>query len=40
MNSGCKGCTTYRPNDVTGSVLSSFEEPQRRDARRIRRHRR
>ena len=19
--SGCKGCTTYRPNDVTGSVL-------------------
>jgi len=23
---GCKGCTTYRPNDVTGSVLS-FEEP-------------
>ncbi len=21
-NSGCKGCTTYRPNDVTGSVLS------------------
>jgi len=25
--SGCKGCTTYRPNDVTGSVLS-VEEPQ------------
>ena len=28
---GCKGCTTYRPNDVTGSVLSAspeFEEPQ------------
>ncbi len=23
---GCKGCTTYRPNDVTGSVLS-VEEP-------------
>ncbi|WP_299816601.1 adenosylcobalamin-dependent ribonucleoside-diphosphate reductase [uncultured Jannaschia sp.] len=22
-NEGCKGCTTYRPNDVTGSVLSS-----------------
>lgn len=20
--SGCKGCTTYRPNDITGSVLS------------------
>jgi ribonucleoside-diphosphate reductase alpha chain len=25
-DSGCKGCTTYRPNDVTGSVLS-VEEP-------------
>ncbi len=28
---GCKGCTTYRPNDVTGSVLSvseSEEKPQ------------
>ena len=25
--SGCKGCTTYRPNDVTGSVLS-VEEPK------------
>ena len=28
---GCKGCTTYRPNDVTGSVLSAspeFTEPQ------------
>jgi ribonucleoside-diphosphate reductase alpha chain len=24
---GCKGCTTYRPNDVTGSVLS-VEEPR------------
>ena len=25
---GCKGCTTYRPNDVTGSVLESeSEEP-------------
>jgi len=23
---GCKGCTTYRPNDVTGSVLSVNEE--------------
>jgi len=20
---GCKGCTTYRPNDITGSILSS-----------------
>jgi len=24
---GCKGCTTYRPNTVTGSVLA-FEEPK------------
>jgi ribonucleoside-diphosphate reductase alpha chain len=24
-NLGCKGCTTYRPNDVTGSVLSVSE---------------
>lgn len=24
--SGCKGCTTYRPNDVTGSVLSVSED--------------
>ncbi|WP_373355816.1 adenosylcobalamin-dependent ribonucleoside-diphosphate reductase [Pseudoroseicyclus sp. CXY001] len=23
---GCKGCTTYRPNDVTGSVLAVAEE--------------
>ena len=23
---GCKGCTTYRPNDITGSVLSVSEE--------------
>jgi len=22
---GCKGCTTYRPNDVTGSVLTASE---------------
>lgn len=26
---GCKGCTTYRPNDVTGSVLSV--EPKKED---------
>jgi ribonucleoside-diphosphate reductase alpha chain len=26
-NQGCKGCTTYRPNDVVGSVLS-LEEPK------------
>jgi ribonucleoside-diphosphate reductase alpha chain len=25
-NTGCKGCTTYRPNAVTGSVLSVAEE--------------
>ncbi len=40
-DSGCKGCTTYRPNDVTGSVLSisgqmkekvDFEEGAFRDA--------
>ena len=24
--SGCKGCTTYRPNEVTGSVLSVAED--------------
>jgi ribonucleoside-diphosphate reductase alpha chain len=23
---GCKGCTTYRPNDVTGSVLTVSEK--------------
>ena len=26
---GCKGCTTYRPNDVTGSVLSVSEVSER-----------
>ena len=30
---GCKGCTTYRPNAVTGAVLS-VEEPTRRAAGR------
>jgi len=33
--SGCKGCTTYRPNDVTGSVLSiseSADKPEGREA--------
>jgi ribonucleoside-diphosphate reductase alpha chain len=24
--SGCKGCTTYRPNDITGSVLSVTDD--------------
>ena len=28
-DSGCKGCTTYRPNDVTGSVLSVSEASDR-----------
>lgn len=27
-DSGCKGCTTYRPNDITGSVLSVDEKPK------------
>jgi ribonucleoside-diphosphate reductase alpha chain len=27
---GCKGCTTYRPNDVTGSVLSVSETTEKR----------
>ncbi len=30
-NSGCKGCTTYRPNAVTGSVLE-VSEAARKDA--------
>lgn len=24
---GCKGCTTYRPNDITGSILTVPEKP-------------
>ncbi|WP_370213610.1 adenosylcobalamin-dependent ribonucleoside-diphosphate reductase [Roseovarius sp.] len=31
-DTGCKGCTTYRPNDVTGSVLS-VEAPAKSDAK-------
>lgn len=31
--SGCKGCTTYRPNDVTGSVLSVVEEKPKTEAK-------
>jgi ribonucleoside-diphosphate reductase alpha chain len=27
---GCKGCTTYRPNDVTGAVLAVKEEVAKR----------
>ncbi len=30
-DSGCKGCTTYRPNAVTGSVLSVAETPKPED---------
>lgn len=30
---GCKGCTTYRPNDVTGSVLSVVEEKPKTEAK-------
>lgn len=26
---GCKGCTTYRPNNVTGSVLKLKDEPEK-----------
>ncbi|MCC1493942.1 adenosylcobalamin-dependent ribonucleoside-diphosphate reductase [Cognatishimia sp. F0-27] len=33
---GCKGCTTYRPNDVTGSVLSVSEETPKTMGARIR----
>ena len=29
---GCKGCTTYRPNDVTGSVLSVSEDSEKTPA--------
>jgi ribonucleoside-diphosphate reductase alpha chain len=30
---GCKGCTTYRPNPVTGAVLEARVEPQEAGAR-------
>lgn len=36
---GCKGCTTYRPNDVTGSVLTSLDnapEPEENGACELR----
>jgi ribonucleoside-diphosphate reductase alpha chain len=29
---GCKGCTTYRPNEITGSVLSVKEKPKETSA--------
>jgi ribonucleoside-diphosphate reductase alpha chain len=25
---GCKGCTTYRPNEITGAVLEIIKEPE------------
>ena len=28
---GCKGCTTYRPNDVTGSILSIVEDEETKE---------
>ncbi|WP_194096439.1 adenosylcobalamin-dependent ribonucleoside-diphosphate reductase [Marivivens aquimaris] len=31
-DTGCKGCTTYRPNDVTGSVLSVSESSDKTPA--------
>ena len=30
-DSGCKGCTTYRPNDVTGAVLSTKADDKQED---------
>jgi ribonucleoside-diphosphate reductase alpha chain len=30
-DTGCKGCTTYRPNDVTGSVLSVRDRVRKPD---------
>ena len=27
-DTGCKGCTTYRPNDITGSILT-IDEPEK-----------
>jgi ribonucleoside-diphosphate reductase alpha chain len=32
-DSGCKGCTTYRPNDVTGSVLSVTSQKSEAEVR-------
>jgi ribonucleoside-diphosphate reductase alpha chain len=29
---GCKGCTTYRPNDITGAVLETKETKDKREA--------
>jgi len=27
-SNGCKGCTTFRPNAITGSILSKEQEVQ------------
>ncbi|SFQ09368.1 adenosylcobalamin-dependent ribonucleoside-diphosphate reductase [Tranquillimonas alkanivorans] len=32
---GCKGCTTYRPNEVTGSVLTVSESADREPAAQV-----
>lgn len=32
---GCKGCTTYRPNDVTGSVLSVDKPAEKKVDRQV-----
>lgn len=37
-STGCKGCTTYRPNDITGSVLSVDEKPKDKAPRDATRH--
>jgi ribonucleoside-diphosphate reductase alpha chain len=34
-DTGCKGCTTYRPNDVTGSVLSVAEKRSELDGKKL-----
>ena len=31
---GCKGCTTYRPNDITGSMLSVDEEKPKQEEKK------
>ncbi|MEP4189948.1 MAG: adenosylcobalamin-dependent ribonucleoside-diphosphate reductase, partial [Sneathiella sp.] len=31
-NQGCKGCTTYRPNDITGAVLETSKETSAPDS--------
>ncbi|AVO36898.1 adenosylcobalamin-dependent ribonucleoside-diphosphate reductase [Pukyongiella litopenaei] len=38
-DTGCKGCTTYRPNEVTGSVLSVAEDSAKTAGERLRKAR-